>query len=1263
MSGEEIEQFIVDNVCWSDLPHHVQAILGNSAREYDKLVLEFSVKNQLRHKGNIVRNVKKNAEEYYELVLKYSINNLLLYPYHLADVFVCGLRITPFEFYHTMIQNIMKEEKSYDSLPNFTAADALRLLGIGRNQYIEMMNQSRSYRKLFRRKTLQELLPQQPVDIAIEPWWMLRHGCILETDVKSLALQEKEVLDRLLEGFPLLCGLLEKQSVCSLYNRGLVYLEVPVSDEDYVYVPTLENFVMNRVNSDYLENLLYKIFVTIDGQMSVKELSDVIGVSIELVKNAISVFCRLGFAKKRNTGLESVTLNPSWQNMSTSRSMGSSLLDESVFLSDSFAELSSSLTNTTMTEDDEFVSNDLSSSVMEESISGTITSPTSSLNTPLIDAAQKRIAFVLDSSLSAILMLGNLSPTLKRHAVTLFEVGKLSDEAVGNFIEELAKVNFFAEGEVQRYSEHAKTLLHTLKTIKTLGEIDLIRGESLLNLDERARQRMIQKSYRLLLSMTPISSEACAFSQVIIPHIGSPVVEMASPWFRLYLYNLIKNGPTSLFISLGTCLRTLPKQLKAKRLITTSGNHEPIILLADSSLVQLGENLLSSSIFVQEYSDIIDGSEMCNIPFPFQDTDDELKDERHLSNHPAIARLRSELNLDLLCGYVTLLKMRKSTTVNTTNETDKEVNLDSEQQETTNESDLNDNSTSGFPVNLLSTVSKDPRKVCSSKVRLEKNESFDDYVVFDCVFGVALFDEWLNQEICRRIVSNDLFSPTNLENNIFAMRNIVDSVKEFVGKNRDPNYTNPFGKMDANFVPLPTSTVLFDSSSGTGKWPSTMIEKRILGILLLLIVNIVWVASAEVSKYLFSDLHFQRPFFVTYVKSCLFSIFLLRYILCGPQAVELKDEDTKYDKLELNTQSDCESSYEDESLTTAEFEPVHFPSDIDSEIDSQLPNTNESKPKKRKIRFSLVREVRSFPAKIATEARAARLPYKPQTIECDFKMSPVIRYTLYFAPLWVLSSVTYQAALVYSSVSTVNLISASSSLFVLVFGALLSSHSADRFSWTKLLLVLINLSGVAIVSQFSTSIVGASLSFVSAMIYAIYLVVFSVMSRRTGSVDMNLMFGVIGLFSFVVCTPLLVIVHHTGLEPQLPFPTNQEIMLIILNSLIGSIFSDYLWLYATLLTNGLVASISLTLTIPLSMIADVVVNGQLPDLAEMLSAIPIMTSFVAATMISNSKKSASSDLAKIGFKLVSSKKRAHDVAFSNGSENTKLMTDQDDLEI
>jgi len=46
-----------------------------------------------------------------------------LFPYHLSDVIVKGLRITPFSYYCSMMESIMASEKSYDSLPNFTAAD------------------------------------------------------------------------------------------------------------------------------------------------------------------------------------------------------------------------------------------------------------------------------------------------------------------------------------------------------------------------------------------------------------------------------------------------------------------------------------------------------------------------------------------------------------------------------------------------------------------------------------------------------------------------------------------------------------------------------------------------------------------------------------------------------------------------------------------------------------------------------------------------------------------------------------------------------------------------------------------------------------------------------------------------------------------------------------------------------------------------------------------------------------------------------------
>lgn len=97
--------------------------LGNSQKEYEKCIVNFSIKNQLRYRGNLVRFVRKDEQRYYEDLLAYSRENLMLYPYHLSDVAVKGLRVTPFQYYISMMENIMEQEKSYDSLPNFTAAD------------------------------------------------------------------------------------------------------------------------------------------------------------------------------------------------------------------------------------------------------------------------------------------------------------------------------------------------------------------------------------------------------------------------------------------------------------------------------------------------------------------------------------------------------------------------------------------------------------------------------------------------------------------------------------------------------------------------------------------------------------------------------------------------------------------------------------------------------------------------------------------------------------------------------------------------------------------------------------------------------------------------------------------------------------------------------------------------------------------------------------------------------------------------------------
>src|SRR4051812_21349033 len=70
-----------------------------------------------------VKTIRKDEGKYYEEVIAYSKEHLMLYPYHLADRVVKGLRITPFQYYSSILERIMDQEKSYDALPNFTAAD------------------------------------------------------------------------------------------------------------------------------------------------------------------------------------------------------------------------------------------------------------------------------------------------------------------------------------------------------------------------------------------------------------------------------------------------------------------------------------------------------------------------------------------------------------------------------------------------------------------------------------------------------------------------------------------------------------------------------------------------------------------------------------------------------------------------------------------------------------------------------------------------------------------------------------------------------------------------------------------------------------------------------------------------------------------------------------------------------------------------------------------------------------------------------------
>ncbi|KAL8768922.1 MAG: hypothetical protein Q9209_004977 [Squamulea sp. 1 TL-2023] len=382
----------------------------------------------------------------------------------------------------------------------------------------------------------------------------------------------------------------------------------------------------------------------------------------------------------------------------------------------------------------------------------------------------------------------------------------------------------------------------------------------------------------------------------------------------------------------------------------------------------------------------------------------------------------------------------------------------------------------------------------------------------------------------------------------------------------------------------PTNTLILDTAQGDSSLPRPRshiagVGRHTLGIILLSTTVFLWTASQFLASDLFADHTYSKPYFVTYVNSSFFAILLVPVLLqrllssngIRRHLLRQRQKDTKYVLLaedERNTLVKTVSK--DARVADGDY--------VNDGSNANYPTENTGTSKG-----------------VVLEAIVEKL-----TIRDTAWLS------LEFSMLWFVANYFTAACLNYTSVASSTILTATSSIWTLLIGATLG---VEAFTLRKLIGVLASFAGIVLTSSVDISgdneenrgsfpyksprqiSIGDALALLSAILYGVYT---TVMKKKVGDearVNMPLFFGFVGLFNIILLVPGFPILHYAGVEAfELP-PTRRVWTIILINSG-ASLVADFCWAYAMLLTSPLVVTVGLSLTIPLSLIGQMILNGQ-----------------------------------------------------------------------
>ncbi len=460
----------------------------------------------------------------------------------------------------------------------------------------------------------------------------------------------------------------------------------------------------------------------------------------------------------------------------------------------------------------------------------------------------------------------------------------------------------------------------------------------------------------------------------------------------------------------------------------------------------------------------------------------------------------------------------------------------------------------------------------------------------------------------------------------------------------------------------------------------TRSQRLFSGVVILLGVDVIWVASSEFTEYIFHDLAYDKPFFSTYFKTSLFTTYLLGFLVLKPwrdqclgmlrgedgvarrrlrqryQRVNESEEEAADAEMDAGGQDDDVEEGEEvlevdgavgggggagdfvprvgltRSLSSPTWVPANIPeSGKSSGTESEGELGGGASSRARRVRFKNVAQVVEMNPSDALYANLARLSYNAslraqaalRRAASRLTIGEVMRLALLFCVPWFLGNFCYQTALSDTEAAVVNVLSSSSCLFTLVLAAVFPSESGDRITLSKLVAVCFSVLGVVLISYSDLEIEGgggvpkgALWTLAGSFFYSTYIVLLRRKVSHEDNMDSPMFFGFVGLFNTVLLWPGLVLLSLTHRE-DFELPTGKQLQYLVVNGMVGTVLSELLWLWGCFYTSSLIATLSLSLTIPMSILADILWKGKGYGPTFLAGAAPMFFSFFVVAMLTH----------------------------------------------